>query len=262
MPSPQSHVDLSRYPIHDLEAAADLIATCRAQLSESGVMTLPGFLTPAAVKLMTDEAQSVADDAYWSTVEGNAYLEPTDESLPVDHPRRMTESTRLGALAYDQIPGTHALRQLYEWDGLLRFLGRALGREPLYRYADTMGALNVAVMRDGDYLRWHFDQTDFVVSLALQEATEGGDFEYVPYVRRPGDECYPAVREVLQGKSGAVRRLPVTPGTLILFEGRYSIHRVTTIRGDRQRLMALLGYDTKPGVVSSDHLRYMRYGRT
>ena len=52
------------------------------------------------------------------------------------------------------------------------------------------------------------------------------------------------------------------PGALVLFQGRYTIHRVTPIKGKALRLVALLGYDTKPGVVSSEHLRYMRYGRT
>ena len=51
------------------------------------------------------------------------------------------------------------------------------------------------------------------------------------------------------------------PGSLVLFQGRYSLHRVKPIHGERSRWLALLGYDTKPGVMSSDHLRMMRYGR-
>ena len=52
------------------------------------------------------------------------------------------------------------------------------------------------------------------------------------------------------------------PGTLVLFQGRYSIHRVTPIEGDVPRLVALLAYDTKPGTCSSELLRAFRYGRT
>ena len=142
------------------------------------------------------------------------------------------------------------------------FLADALGKKQLYRYADKMGALNIAVMGDGDYLRWHFDQTDFVVSLLLQDCQAGGDFEFVPMIRRRDNENLDAVRNILQGSRDGVIKLEIEPGALVLFEGRYTLHRVTPIEGDIIRLIALLGYDTKPGVVSSDHLRYMRYGRT
>ena len=53
----------------------------------------------------------------------------------------------------------------------------------------------------------------------------------------------------------------MTPGTLLLFEGRYSLHRVTPVGGETARLVALLAYDTKPGTTSSDLLRLVRYGR-
>ena len=54
----------------------------------------------------------------------------------------------------------------------------------------------------------------------------------------------------------------MTPGTLMLFEGRYSLHRVTPIvRADAARYVALFGYDTKPGTMSSELLKLVRYGR-
>jgi hypothetical protein len=53
----------------------------------------------------------------------------------------------------------------------------------------------------------------------------------------------------------------MTPGTLLLFEGRNSIHRVTPIRGRITRLVALLAYDTRSGTRSSKLLQRARYGR-
>ena len=94
----------------------------------------------------------------------------------------------------------------------MEFLAAALGKPTLYRYADPLGALNVAVMTDGDQLWWHFDQTDFVVSIALRDADEGGDFEYVPLIRsrrrralrRRRRRCSPASRSsVVHGPDGA-----------------------------------------------------------
>ena len=67
---------------------------------------------------------------------------------------------------------------------------------------------------------------------------------------------------MLAGDTHPVRHLPMTPGTLPLFEGRYSLHRVTPIEGDADRLVALLAYDTNPGTTSSELLRLVRYGRS
>ena len=53
----------------------------------------------------------------------------------------------------------------------------------------------------------------------------------------------------------------MTPGTLMLFEGRNSMHRVTPITGRVPRYVALLAYDTKPDTMSSDQLKLARYGR-
>jgi hypothetical protein len=154
------------------------------------------------------------------------------------------------------------LRLLYEWEPLLGLIAAVLDRGPLYRYGDPFGALNLAVMADGDELQWHFDQTDFVVSLAIQSAARGGDFEVVPRIRNAGDECYPDVARVLEGDRSGVVTLPMTPGTVLIFEGRHSLHRVSPVEGAVLRHVGLLAYDTKPGTMGSDLLRMDRYGRT
>lgn len=258
-------VDLARYPLFD-ETSSELQALrndCQRQIKETGIALLPGFLHQNALERMIEESRSLVPLSFHSYVEGNAYLSPTDGQLPHDHTFNLTEPTSLGAIAYDQIPKNHALRQLYECDHLMDFISSAMVRnKKLYRYADPMGALNVSVMKDGDYLRWHFDQTDFVVSICLQDADIGGDFEYVPFIRSATDENYDQVKQVLKGDMSRVKKLPMEPGTLVFFEGRHALHRVTPIKGSTPRLIALLGYDTKPGTKSSEHLHYLRYGRT
>ena len=52
-----------------------------------------------------------------------------------------------------------------------------------------------------------------------------------------------------------VTRLPMTPGTLLIFAGRHSLHRVSPIAGATERLVALLGYDTRPDTRSTPHLQ-------
>lgn len=92
------------------------------------------------------------------------------------------------------------------------------------------------------------------------DAEAGGDFLYVPLVRSPDDENYEGVRKVLSAETRPTR-IPMTPGTLLLFEGRYSIHCVSPCRGRTPRLVALLAYDTKPGTCASELLQQSRYGR-
>jgi hypothetical protein len=160
------------------------------------------------------------------------------------------------------MPRSSLLRRLYEWEPLKDLVSAVLGRGPLYRYADPFGALNLAVMGEGDELQWHFDQTDFVVSLAIQTAETGGSFEVSPLVRTQGDERYGEVARVLAGDSPTVRTIAMNPGTLLVFEGRNSIHRVSPISGSMLRHVGLLAYDTRAGTTGSELLRTSRYGRT
>ncbi|MGH7786112.1 MAG: HalD/BesD family halogenase [Candidatus Binatia bacterium] len=260
---PADLVDLRRYPILDAAAPrlAEVLRWARAQLRDTGACEVPAFLTPSGLAAVTADAAALEARAYRSAGVGTAYLEIPDFELPEDHPRRILGPASVGVVAYDMFPPASPLRRLYEWDPFMRFIEAVLQRGTLFRYADPLGALNLATMADGDELQWHFDQTDFVVSLAIRDAAQGGDFEVAPRIRSAGDERYPAVKRVLQGVRDDVVRLPMTPGTLLIFEGRYSLHRVSPIGGATSRLVGLLAYDTKPGTVSTEILRLARYGR-
>lgn len=256
-------VDLVRYPIHAPGTAAfdDLCRRCRAALDRDGVAILPEFTTPDALDRLITEAVEQAPLGHHSDVVGSPYLEPLDPAAwPDGHPRRSVGHTRLTAVAYDRFAPEAVLRRLYESDTLLAFLTAALGFT-VHRYDDALGGLNLAAMYDGDELMWHFDQTDFVVSLAIQSSTRGGEFECVHAIRTADDERYDDVAALLGGDHSRVQVLPMQPGTLMLFEGRRSIHRVAPIVGTTPRYVGLLGYDRVPGTCSSESLRRTRYGR-
>ena len=257
-------VDLERYPILDLESAGGraLIADCRRQLAETGACQLPDFIDPAAVERMAAEAAALVPQAHLCQGHATAYLEIPDMSLPSEHARRLHGPSSSQVIAYDLVPRSHALRQLYEWEPLMEFLAAALDVPRLYRYADPLGALNVVAMGDGEELWWHFDQVDFVTSLALQSSEAGGEFSYAPRIRSSEDENYETVRAVLAGEAAIDRTIAMEPGTMLLFQGRHSLHRVKRIHGTRDRLVALLAYDTKPGTDSTELLKLGRYGRT
>jgi hypothetical protein len=257
-------VDLDRYPLADLAGPAGraVVNEARAQLAATGAAELPAFVNPRGVAALVADAQLLAPRAHHSGGLGTAYLEYPDFDLAEDHPRLHFAPYAVGAVGYDVIPRSSPLRQLYEWEAMLGLIAAILDRGPLYRYADPFGALNLAVMGEGDELQWHFDQTDFVVSLAIQSADRGGDFEVVPRIRSAADEHYPEVNRVLHGDTAGVVTLAMTPGTLLIFEGRHSLHRVSPIAGSTLRHVGLLAYDTKVGTMGSDLLRMDRYGRT
>lgn len=260
----QGLVNLNQYPI--LEPGnvnlTRVIEKARAQLNECGAAEMTGFLTPQGIKQLEDESVQLESSAYWNALTGNAYLDEPDSSLPETHVRKWTEITSLGAVGYDQFPAHFLLRRIYEWQPFMNFIQNILGLPELHRYADPMGALNLSVMKQEDYLRWHFDQSDFVTSLSVRNSEKGGEFEYVPKIRGPKEENYSAVQSVLKGARDKVINIPNCPGTLLVFQGRYSIHRVTRIEGNTSRLMGLFGYAAEPNVMSSEYLRKIRYGRT
>jgi hypothetical protein len=250
----------------DIADAVDLdwsfVPEGRAQMAATGACEIPGFVCADALPAFIEDARRLESVGHRSGGLGTVYLGFPDESFPLDHPQQWLGNYSLDAVAYDLFPADSPTRRLYEWPQLTRFVAAILGLDVVYPYADPLGALNLAVMTDGDELQWHFDQTDFVVSLAIQDADEGGEFEVAPQIRTGDDEHYDDVARVLAGERERVVTLPMTPGTLLIFAGRYSIHRVSPIAGETSRLVALLGYDTKPGTMSSELLKEVRYGRT
>ncbi len=250
-------IDGSNQPVYE-----EIVAAARAQIATYGYAELSGFVTPDGVAALVADAESLAERAHHSHGPGTAYLELPADTWPEGHPRLKWMDYGVRAVGYDIIPYASPLRQIYELPELDRFISDVLGRGPLFHYADPCGALNLAVMGEGDQLQWHFDQTDFVVSLAIQDAEIGGDFEVVPLTRSATQENYDEVNLILNGDHSRMTRLEMTPGTLLIFEGRYSLHRVSPISGDTLRHVGLLAYDTKPGTVSSELLRAIRYGRT
>ena len=96
----------------------------------------------------------------------------------------------------------------------------------------------------------------------MQEAEEGGHFEYMPHLRRPDGGEYDTIDRVLDGDERDVQRLPFSAGTLSIFAGRLSMHRVTEVLGRRLRLVAVLAFNGKPGITNSDEVRKLFWGRT
>ena len=260
---PATLVNIALYPIDRpaSEQGRRLVQSCRDQLAESGVCLLADFLTPEATALMAAQIDEVVSDAYRCDKTHNAYLEPDDESLPSDHPRRRPQRTHLKSIAYDQIAAGHALRELYEWDPLTEFLAAATSDVPMFRMGDPLAALTINVMDEGQNHGWHFDESETTITLMLQAPLAGGEFEYVPRLRRTNGEEYEAVGKILAGDTRDVCTLEAPPGTLVMFEGHGALHRVSPVTGSVTRYVAVLCYKSEPGVRNSAEVQQLFYGR-
>ncbi len=119
----------------------------------------------------------------------------------------------------------------------------------------------VNLSRPGTCFNWHFDTNEFTITMLLNAAESGGYFEYVPNLRTSDDECYADVRKVLEGDRSRVVRLDLEPGDLQLFLGRFSLHRVTENTGDTDRLLLIMSYAERPGMIGSLHRTKELYGK-
>jgi len=257
-------VDLDRYPIADPASPAcrELVQACQDQLRSTGVAQLDGFLTPAAVSQMLALASQLTARAWASDQTHTAYFDPPDDSAGPDHPRAQLQHSAKKAIAYDQIPAGAPIRRLYESDDLTAFIAAVLSKPALYRSADPLDALEIAVFSDGDELGWHFDNSEFSVTVMYQQAAAGGHFDYYPGLRDEHDENYPGVQKILHGGSDGVLRLPSGPGTLAVFRGQHVLHRVTPVSGPRPRINSVLTYGEHPGMKLTELTQKLFYGRT
>ncbi len=262
--SPQI-INTGLYPVDNLSSAdaRTWVAQLRARLEHDGSCTLPNFVTAQALAKMVRQAHSIAHLAYPGPTEVSPYFfnyrlgNACD--VPATHPLRRKGRRNLAQVAADLIPPEFLLSQLYRSDLMLDFLAAITGK-PVYRNQDPYQSLNISFMNQGGCQQWHFDSGTMVTTLLLQEPEAGGIFEYAPAIRSEANENFDAVQAVLDDNSDRVRQNHLQAGTLSLFRGHYSLHRVTEVEGSRQRVQAILGYSTRPGLIGNKESSILHYG--
>jgi len=232
------------------------------RLSKDGALVLPDFLSHDAVSTIRQEGAACREMAYFCRQEHTAYLSPPDPDLPSDHTRNRLVASSKGCITDDLIPQNSPLRGLYNDPRFCRFMCSVLGLKSVHPYADPLSSINLHYAETGQELGWHFDNSSFAITLMVQPAIAGGHFEYVENVRNAdaGEMNYQSVGKVLDGETPA-KRLAMQAGTLVLFRGRNSLHRVTPVEGETTRMLAVLAYNQEPGVCLAEAARMTFYGR-
>ena len=131
----------------------------------------------------------------------------------------------------------------------------------LYPMDDRIADANVMTYYDGEGLNWHFDRSEFTTKLLLQAPSAGGEFEYLRDLRSEDDPNYDGVAALLNGEQDTTL-CPQDVGTLNVFRGVNTAHRVTPVEGKIPRINAVLTYFDVPGrkFSAEEHLGF--YGRS
>lgn len=256
-------VDLDRYPLDRPESPEGraLVSACQAALERDGLFNLEGFLRPDALARALDElGPRMATQTFRQARRHNIYFLPRVEGIEPDHPALAEHETINHSLCADRMAGT-VVMAVYEWLPLAAFLAAATGSGPLHLMTDPLARANVMAYRHGEALNWHFDRSPFTTTLLLQAPESGGVFEYRSGLRSDDDPNHDGVARLLAGADPEVRRLPLAPGTLNVFRGRNTAHRVTATQGPRERLIAVYSYYPRPGVRFSAEEQLGFYGR-
>ncbi len=259
-------VDTERYPIDGPDGPdgarwRQVVESVRRQLDDDGCATLDGFVRPDAVEIAREQIAAVAPHAMIRRWEASVHASGgTEGDLDADDPRRVRYPNLLGHVTRDQIPPDSIVSRLYVSPVFKKFVAACVGEERLFEYADPLAGLIATIVPPGGEKSWHYDTNEYVVTMMTQRSDGGGDFEYHPDLRRPHDENLDGLRDALAGRrSPTVKSLD--EGDLQLFLGRYSLHRVTPVTGDRERHVAVLSYAPRPGVIAPLDRTRAVYGR-
>jgi len=270
-------VNLEDYPINSTSFAQEI----RQELQKESIVVLPSFLRPDVIQSLVKESLEHQHLAYFSNSTHNIYFTPTDTSLPPHHSHNRQSLTSRGCATADQIPNDSILKELYYNPSFQEFLCQTLEVEQLHPHGDPMSSITVHYGTEGKELGWHFDSSAFAITLLLQKPEEGGVFEYLPNIRernrnendgsngsKSGDSFLDALKEgmeeevqnVLDGTTSP-KCADLNPGTLVIFRGRNSLHRVTKVAGNTTRILVVFAYNEKSGIRLDKERMLKHFGR-
>lgn len=257
-------LDLARFPL-DRPGSDEwqaLVARCRAGLAADGMFNLDGLMHPQiALGAAAALAPKFATESFRHEREHNIYFLNSVPGLAPDHPALTRLRTSNQTLCADQIAGS-ALLRLHDWPEFAGFLAATMDMPALYPMTDPLARVNVMSYHEGQTLNWHFDRSEFTTTLLLQAPEFGGAFEYRTGLRSDDDPNYEGVARLLAGQDPAVQSLTLSPGTLNIFRGKMTAHRVTGVAGPTPRVIAVFSYFDRPGVQFSAEERRGFYGRS
>ena len=231
-------------------------------LSENGILVFKEFISKKILKEMLLEARCLKKHSFSSISEYNVYIKPNDESFELNSPRNRLMKTTKKCVANDLISKKSYLMIIYNSKLFQKFICSIVGANSLYPYSDNLSSVNINYYEEGDSLGWHFDNSDFTITLLIKNCEKGGIYQYFTDMRydKEGNENYKLVEDVLNEKiSPNVQS--AYEGDLMIFKGNKSLHRVTEVKKG-ERILVTFNYNNKKGLPLSEQSRMTFFGRT
>lgn len=258
-------VDLERYPL-DTPGTAPwwrLVDQVRAQLQADGCAVLAQFLDADALARCHADIAASAEHVPIRVQQASVYARTDLEAdLDADDPRRARLDWFAGHVTRDMIPPYAPAHRLYVSTLFKQFIAAAVGHERVFEYADPLAGLVATVLPPGGRYPWHYDTNEFVATIVTQAPESGGEFEFHQDLRSPGDENLDGLGHALNGTSPRPPTVvDCAPGDLQLFLGRYSLHQVSEVEGERARHTLVFSYAERPGVIGPVDRTRSVYGR-
>jgi len=258
-------INLEHYPINQPGTTGydDAVDHARTGLRADGCAVIKDLMRPDAVTLLGEEIWDRKGTTHFSTQVINPYFHFNHNPDYADnHPMNTFLERSSGFIPGDSWEATTAMRYLFEHPDVANFLADCLEIDELHPYADPLAGLTANILDPGQQFTWHFDTNEFAVTVLIEEADQGGLFEYVPNIRSDGDEGFEHIQHVLTGGRDGVRTLDLRPGDMQIFRGRYSLHSVSRVEtNSKPRHAAIFAYTEKPGVIGRLERTEQLFGR-
>ncbi len=258
-------VDFDRYPIDRPNSGEykKTVDQARAQIRNDGCAIVKDLIRPTAIRIIGDEIRERKHLTHFSLQSMNPYFHTKqNDDYPDRHPMNTFIERSSCFIPGDAWGAELAIDILFRSGELTSFLCACLEIESMHCYADPLAGLTANILNPGQQFAWHFDTNEFAVTLLIDEADEGGLFEYAPGIRNPDNENFEGIQRVLEDDRESVRTLDLRSGDLQIFKGRHSLHRVTRVpETSKPRHAAIFAYTLEPGVIGRLERTRQLFGR-
>ncbi len=252
-------IDVQRHPIGDLNSYA---VRCKEELLKNSILILNKFLTKEALLELQHEANILQKNAFYCSQNHNVLLADKNRILKNNHPCNVEVVSDKGCVPHDLIPAHSHLRAIYASEIFKNFVQSVLSVDTLYPYADSLSSINYNYYQKSQQLGWHFDNASFAIGLLIKSSVLGGKFQYVTDARNVEKDTVnvPLIKAVLENNY-PVEEIQIEEGTLVLFNGRNYLHRVTPVASSKPRILVTLNYNLEKDLELTENARLTFFGR-
>ena len=251
-------INIKDHPLEDF----NYIKLCKSKISNNSLLILKNFLSENTLKELVIEALELENKAFYCSQKHTILLGKYNKFINKLDPTNIEVKSDKGCVPHDLLKENSKLNIIYKSSIFKNFLKSVLNLKNLYSYDDNLSSINYNYYQKNQQLGWHFDNASFAITLMIQSADDGGDFEYVTngrdYRKNFIDKKY--ISEILTN-SIETNKLNADAGTLILFYGRDYLHRVTPVKSLKPRILVTLNYNEEEGIKLSENARLTFFGR-